>query len=59
MKLPEFCRSKTVQETAHVEDDAQGHHEIILGTKYCGLLGLNFNFKERIVTWDDVSLKMK
>eukprot|EP00957_Ditylum_brightwellii_P091111 6936442-Ditylum_brightwellii.AAC.1 len=59
MKPPEFCCSKTVQVTAHVEDNTQGHHDIILRTKYCGLLGLNFDFKERVVTWDDVSLKMK
>eukprot|EP00957_Ditylum_brightwellii_P195579 14902652-Ditylum_brightwellii.AAC.1 len=59
IKLPELCRSKTVTITAYIKDNAKGRHDLVLGIKYCSLLVLNFDFKNNIVTWDDVSMKMR
>eukprot|EP00957_Ditylum_brightwellii_P028302 2137901-Ditylum_brightwellii.AAC.1 len=58
-KLPELCQSKMVNISAYVEDNAKGRHNIVLAIKYCSLLGLSFDFKNNIVTWDDVSMKMR
>eukprot|EP00957_Ditylum_brightwellii_P193636 14745388-Ditylum_brightwellii.AAC.1 len=59
VKIPEFCQSKTVTIKAYVEDNANGRHNLILGIKYCSLLGLKFDFTKKLVTWDDISLQMK
>eukprot|EP00957_Ditylum_brightwellii_P006672 506863-Ditylum_brightwellii.AAC.1 len=59
IKLPKLCQSKTVNISAYVEDNAKGCHNIVLGIKYCSLLGLSFDFKNNIVTWDNVSIKMR
>eukprot|EP00957_Ditylum_brightwellii_P139519 10633238-Ditylum_brightwellii.AAC.1 len=59
IKLPELCPSKRVSISAYVEDNTKGWHDIILGIKYCSLLGLSFDFKNNILTWDDMSMKMQ
>eukprot|EP00957_Ditylum_brightwellii_P127152 9694758-Ditylum_brightwellii.AAC.1 len=53
IKLPELCCSKTVNISAYIEDNAKGHHDLVLSIKYCSLLGLNFDFKNNIVAWDN------
>eukprot|EP00957_Ditylum_brightwellii_P148987 11343397-Ditylum_brightwellii.AAC.1 len=51
--------SKTVEIKAYVENNAKGCHNLVLGIKYCSMLGLNFDFEAKLVTWDDVLLPMK
>eukprot|EP00957_Ditylum_brightwellii_P159074 12106900-Ditylum_brightwellii.AAC.1 len=59
IKLPKLCRPKTMNISMYVEDNAKGCHDIVLRIKYCSLLGLSFNFRNNIMTWDGVSMKMR
>jgi hypothetical protein len=59
VQLPDFCNSKTITLHAYVDDAPVGVHDIILGTHVCQQLGLIFDFKHRLVHWDELSMVMK
>ncbi len=59
VKLPDFCNTKTISIRAYVDENPVGRHDIIFGTRVCQQLGLVFDFKHKLVTWDDISIPMK
>jgi hypothetical protein len=59
VQLPDFCNSKTITLRAYVDDAPVGVHDIILGTRVCQQLGLIFDFKQRLVHCDELSMVMK
>jgi hypothetical protein len=59
VQLPDFCNSKTITLRAYIDDAPVGVHDIILGTCVCQQLGLIFDFKHRLVHWDELSMVMK
>jgi ribosomal protein L11 len=59
IKLPDFCTSRSVTIQAYVEDASIGRHDIVLGLCFVKDLGLIFDFKHYIVSWDDISAPMK
>ncbi len=59
IKLPDFCYSKTISIRAYVDENPVGRHDIIFGTRVCQQLGLIFDFKRKLVTWDNLTIPMK
>jgi hypothetical protein len=58
IQLPDFCNSKTITLRAYVDEAPVGIHDIVMGTRVCQQLGLNFDFKRYIVHWDDFTMPM-
>jgi hypothetical protein len=59
IKLPDFCSSHSITIQAYVEDTSIGWHDVVLGLRFIQELGLIFDFKHYIVSWDDISAPMK
>jgi hypothetical protein len=59
IKLPDFCSSCSITIQAYVEDASIGWHDIVLELRFIQQLGLIFDFKHYIVSWDDISAPMK
>ena len=59
IRLPDFCSNKTIDVQAYIEDEVIGRHDIILGIRFIRQIGLIFDFKRQILTWDEISLPMR
>ena len=59
IKLPDFCRSRSITVTANIDDNAVGRHDIIFGVRFLTELGLVFDFKRHQITWDELVVPMK
>jgi len=43
IKLPDFCRSRSISVTANIDENAIGRHDIIFGARFLTELGLIFD----------------
>jgi len=59
IKLPDFCKSRSISVTANIDDDAIGRHDIIFGARFLTELGLIFDYERQQITWDDLVVPMK
>ena len=50
IKLPDFCRSRSMLVTANINDNAIGRHNIIFGARFLTDLGLIFDYKRQQIT---------
>jgi hypothetical protein len=58
VKLPDFCKHKTIMVQAYVENKVVGLHDIILGIRFIQQLGLAFDFKRNTVSWDELNIPL-
>jgi hypothetical protein len=58
--LPEFFRNRAIDWDLHVDSTSGPHrYDMILGRDVMSELGLNLNFGEMTMTWDDSTISMK
>jgi len=59
IKLPDFCKSRSISVTVNIDDDAIGCHDIIFSARFLTEFGLIFDYKRQQITWDDLLVPMK
>ena len=57
--LKEFYENKSIEWNLHVDSTHGPHHHDIIGCNDTGELGIMLNFKDQIMTWDDLTIRMK
>lgn len=57
-KLPELSESRIIEHTVHLTT-TESKYDMIISRDILQALGLNSNFKEMAIEWDDVSVPMK
>ena len=61
-KLPEFSLSKSIKWNCHVDsntDPRTTNYDLIVGTDLMTELQLRMDFREKTMTWDDMTAAMK
>ena len=61
-KIPELSHNRSIKWSCHVDETTpkdKASYDIILGLDLINELGLKLDFKEQIITWDELHLEMK
>ena len=58
LKLPELYHSAEIYVKYHLTDNLL-NHDLILGRDILHVLGIIFNFENKTITWQEVSISMK
>ena len=61
-KLPEFSTNKVINWTAYIDDSTKSKNaqfDMIIGNDLMQALGLEISFKNKSLTWDDITIPMK
>ena len=58
--LKEFYENKSIEWNLHVDSTPGPHHyNMIIGHDVMGELGITLDFKDQMMTWDDLTINMK
>ena len=61
-KLPKFSTNKVVEWACHIDkttDNAKSQYNMIKGTDLMSTMGLDIQFSNKLICWEDVSIPMK
>ena len=61
-KLPEFSNNKTIDWVCHIDDttpNTKSQYDMIIGTDLMSVMGLDIQFSNQQICWEDVSIPMK
>ena len=61
-KLPEFSVNKMITWVVHVDDQSDpstAQYNMIIGTDLLEKMGLDISFKDKTMTWDEITIPMK
>ena len=58
--LTEFFKNKSIEWTLHVDSTPSPHHyDMILDCDIMSELGITLDFKDQMMTWDDLTIHLK
>ena len=59
IRLPEFYRNRTIDGFKAMVFNADCRYDVILGRDFLSVVGLQLDWKDHVMTWDEVTVPMK